>query len=159
MEPRPLGLLILLRHLGRSQGTSRCDSTLMQLMQAVPVYAPEFKHYLNGVELVDSISTKFYKWFLTNLGCCYLWIMEPRLLTDSLSFNPKILRNNASETKTVIDHKDLQIALSRRFRAMKLWIVIQRYGFYNVMFHIRNDMNLVKRFEARLGKDHRFKIL
>lgn len=81
-------------------------------MQAVPVYAPDFRDDLNGVELADSISTKFYKWFLTNLDCCCLWIKEPRLLTDSLSFNPEILRNNASETKTVIDYKEWQIALS-----------------------------------------------
>jgi tyrosine decarboxylase len=28
----------------------------------------------------------------------------------------------------VVDYKDWQIALSRPFRAMKLWVVLRRYG-------------------------------
>ena len=96
---------------------------------------PEFRHHLNGVELADSISMSPHKWFLTNMDCCCLWIKEPNIFVDSLLTCPDYLRNNASESKVVIDYKDWQIALSKRFRAIKVWMVIRRHGVDNLMFH------------------------
>ena len=78
---------------------------------------------------------------------------------DSLSTAPEYLRNNASESKKVIDYKDWQIALSRRFRAIKVWVVIRRHGLDNLMFHIRSDVNLAKRFEAHVATDPRFELV
>ncbi|KAL4341207.1 hypothetical protein GQ457_08G005570 [Hibiscus cannabinus] len=120
---------------------------------------PEFRHYLDGVELANSISMNPHKWFLTNMDCCCLWIKEPNLLTDSLSSDPEILRNKASRSKEVVDYKDWQIALSRRFRALKLWIVIRRHGLANLMYHIRNDIAMAKCFEAFVRKDERFEMV
>ncbi|KAK5772969.1 hypothetical protein PVK06_049271 [Gossypium arboreum] len=120
---------------------------------------PELRHYLDGVELANSISMNPHKWFLTNMDCCCLWIKEPKLLVDSLSTDPEILRNNASKSKAVVDYKDWQIALSRRFRALKLWVVIRRYGLANLMYHIRSDIAMAKRFEALVGEDERFEIV
>uniref|UniRef100_A0A803MR18 Tyrosine decarboxylase n=1 Tax=Chenopodium quinoa TaxID=63459 RepID=A0A803MR18_CHEQI len=81
---------------------------------------PEYRHYLNGVEFADSISMNPHKWLLTNMDCTCLWLRNPKLLVDSLSTNSEILRNKASDLNEVIDYKDWQIALSRRFRALKL---------------------------------------
>ncbi|KAH1032992.1 hypothetical protein J1N35_045166 [Gossypium stocksii] len=120
---------------------------------------PELRHYLDGVELANSISMNPHKWFLTNMDCCCLWIKEPKLLVDSLSTDPEILRNNASKSKAVVDYKDWQIALSRRFRALKLWVVIRRHGLANLMYHIRSDIAMAKRFEALVGEDERFEIV
>jgi aromatic-L-amino-acid decarboxylase len=33
---------------------------------------PEFRHFMDGVEGVNSISLNAHKWFLTNLDCCCL---------------------------------------------------------------------------------------
>ncbi|OMP08362.1 Pyridoxal phosphate-dependent decarboxylase [Corchorus olitorius] len=96
---------------------------------------------------------------LTNMDCCCLWIKEPKFLVESLSSDPEYLRNNASESKFVIDYKDWQIALSRRFRALKLWVVIRRHGLANLMYHIRSDMSMTKRFEEFVTKDERFEIV
>ncbi|KAK8620303.1 hypothetical protein V6N13_066783 [Hibiscus sabdariffa] len=84
---------------------------------------------------------------------------EPNLLTDSLSSDPEYLRNKASKSKEVVDYKDWQIALSRRFRALKLWIVIRRHGLANLMYHIRSDIAMAKRFEAFVRKDERFEMV
>ncbi|KAI5566848.1 hypothetical protein BDE02_13G048500 [Populus trichocarpa] len=100
-----------------------------------------------------------HKWLLTNMDCCCLWVKQPRLLIESLSSDPEYLRNNASESSDVVDYKDWQIALSRRFRALKLWIVIRRHGLANLMCHIRSDVNLAKRFESLVAKDSRFEVV
>ncbi|KAE8679768.1 Tyrosine/DOPA decarboxylase 2 [Hibiscus syriacus] len=120
---------------------------------------PEFRHFLDGVELASSLSMNPHKWFLTNMDCCCLWLKEPRFLIDSLSSNPEYLENNASKSNVVVDYKDWQVTLSRRFRALKLWIVIRRIGVENLMHHIRSDVNLAKQFEALIKEDDRFEIV
>ncbi|XVF06507.1 hypothetical protein REPUB_Repub06bG0054200 [Reevesia pubescens] len=82
------------------------------------------------------------------MDCCCLWTKEPKFLVDLLLTDPEILKNNASKLKTVVDYKDWQVTLSRRFRALMLWIVIHRHGFSNLMYHIRSDISMAKRFEA-----------
>jgi aromatic-L-amino-acid decarboxylase len=41
---------------------------------------------------------------------------------------PEYLRNTLSESNTVIDYRDWQTPLGRRFRALKLWFVLRIYG-------------------------------
>ncbi|XP_065853518.1 tyrosine decarboxylase 1-like [Euphorbia lathyris] len=120
---------------------------------------PEFRHYLDGVEFADSISMNLHKWFLTNLTCCCLWIKQPRLLIESLSTSPEYLRNSATESNKVIDYKDWQLSLSRRFLALKVWVVIRRHGVVNLMHHIRSDVMLAKRLESLVKNDKRFEIV
>ncbi|XP_065853493.1 4-hydroxyphenylacetaldehyde synthase-like [Euphorbia lathyris] len=120
---------------------------------------PEFRHYLDGVELADSISMNLHKWFLTNMTCCCLWIKQPHLLIESLSTSPEFLRNSATESNEVIDYKDWQLALSRRFIALKVWVVIRRHGVANLMPHIRSDVMLAKRLESLVKNDKRFEIV
>ncbi|KAM0952398.1 putative aromatic-amino-acid transaminase [Dioscorea sansibarensis] len=101
---------------------------------------PEFRHYFYGVELADSISMNPHKWFLTNMDCCCL-DQEP------------------CDAKMVVDYKDWQVALSRRFRAIKLWLVIRRYGVANLMGHIRSDVALTEHFERMVTLDDRFEVV
>ncbi|KAF2306850.1 hypothetical protein GH714_022002 [Hevea brasiliensis] len=120
---------------------------------------PEFRHYLNGVELADSVSMNPHKWLLTNMDCCCLWVKQPYSLIDSLTSDAEYLRNAATESNNVVDYKDWQIALSKRFRALKLWVVIRRHGLSNLMYHIRSDVKLAKWFESLVGNDKRFEIV
>ena len=59
----------------------------------------------------------------------------------------------------VVDYKDWQVALSRRFRAIKLWLVIRRYGVANLMGHIRSDVALAEHFERMVTLDDRFEVV
>ncbi|KAJ3696084.1 hypothetical protein LUZ60_001461 [Juncus effusus] len=100
-----------------------------------------------------------HKWFLTNMDGCCLWIKKAKSLVDSLSTNPEYLRNEASDANEVVDYKDWQIALSRRFKAIKLWVVIRRYGVANLVEHIRSDIMMAKEFENMAKTDNRFEIV
>ncbi|KAH9621789.1 hypothetical protein KSS87_009835 [Heliosperma pusillum] len=120
---------------------------------------PEYRHYLDGVELVDSISVNLHKWLLTNLDCSCLWLKTPKTLADSLSSNPELLKNKATDLGDVIDYKDWQIGIGRRFRALKLWIVISRYGSDYLITHIRSDIELAKYFESLIEQNTRFELV
>ncbi|CAK9157374.1 unnamed protein product, partial [Ilex paraguariensis] len=64
---------------------------------------------------------------------------EPSALIKALSTDPEYLKNKASDSNQVVDYKDWQIALSRRFRAMKLWLVLRSYGVSNLRNFIRGE--------------------
>ncbi|KAK1398553.1 Tryptophan decarboxylase [Heracleum sosnowskyi] len=120
---------------------------------------PELRHYLIGTEHANSISMNLHKWFLTNLDCSGLWVKNRSDLLDTLSMTAEVMRNDASESKNVVDFMDWQIASGRRFRALKLWLVLRRYGVQNLMIHIRSDIELAKHLEALVKSDQRFEVV
>ncbi|MCL7041797.1 hypothetical protein MKW94_020327 [Papaver nudicaule] len=119
---------------------------------------PEFRHFIDGVEEADSFSLNAHKWFFTTLDCCCLWVRDPSALVTALSTNPEYLRNKATESRQVVDYKDWQIALSRRFRSMKLWMVLRSYGVTNLRNFLRSHVKMAKTFEGLVGMDRRFEI-
>ncbi|KAE8698870.1 Tyrosine/DOPA decarboxylase 3 [Hibiscus syriacus] len=120
---------------------------------------PEFRHFIDGVEGADSFSLNAHKWFFTTLDCCCMWVKDPSSLIKSLSTNPEYLRNKATDSKQVVDYKDWQITLSRRFRAMKLWLVMRSYGVANLRNFLRSHVKMAKRFEELVITDDRFEII
>lgn len=89
---------------------------------------PEFRHHLDGVGRVDSISTSPHKWLMTCLDCTCLYVRNARRLTGCLETDPEYLRNHASDSGEVTDLKDMQIGIGRRFRGLKLWMAMRTYG-------------------------------
>ncbi|PON66963.1 Aromatic-L-amino-acid decarboxylase [Trema orientale] len=121
---------------------------------------PEFRHFLNGVERVDSLSMSPHKWLLTYLDCCCLWVKNSALLVKALSTNPEYLKNKHSESDSVVDYKDWQVAATcRRFKSIRLWFVLRSYGVENLQNHIRSDVRMAKKFEWLVRSDPRFEII
>ncbi|XP_049932651.1 tyrosine decarboxylase 1-like isoform X2 [Nymphaea colorata] len=120
---------------------------------------PEFRSYLDGVEHADSMSTNPHKWLLTNMDCCCLWVKHTSLLVNALSTSAVFLDNPGTASLEVIDYKDWQIALSRRFRAIKLWLVIRSYGLNGLREHVRRHVRLAMLFEKWVSTDERFEIV
>ncbi|XP_009760717.2 tryptophan decarboxylase TDC1-like [Nicotiana tabacum] len=120
---------------------------------------PEFRHYLDGIERADSLSLSPHKWLLSYLDCCCMWVREPNVLVKALSTNPEYLRNKRSEYESVVDYKDWQIGTGRRFKSLRLWLVMRSYGIVNLQSHIRSDVRMAKMFEGFIKSDPRFEIV
>ncbi|KAL9228270.1 hypothetical protein vseg_003868 [Gypsophila vaccaria] len=120
---------------------------------------PEYRHYIDGVEEADSFNMNAHKWLLTNFDCSALWVKDKKALIQSLSTYPEYLRNKASEANTVVDYKDWQIPLGRRFRSLKLWMVLRLYGQEGLQSYIRNHISLAKKFEELVVQDSRFEVV
>ncbi|ONK70101.1 uncharacterized protein A4U43_C05F30270 [Asparagus officinalis] len=120
---------------------------------------PEYNHHLDGVEEADSFGMNAHKWFLTNFDCSALWVKDRSALIQSLSTNPEFLRNKASQEHTVVDFKDWQVPLGRRFRSLKLWMVLRLYGLENLQHYIRNHIKLAEEFEQLVNSDSRFEVV
>ncbi|KAI4971270.1 hypothetical protein ZWY2020_002184 [Hordeum vulgare] len=120
---------------------------------------PEFRHHLDGVERVDSISMSPHKWLLTCLDCTCLYVRDAHRLSDSLETNPEYLKNDATESGEVTDLKDMQVGVGRRFRGLKLWMVMRTYGTAKLQEHIRSDVAMAKMFEDSVRADDRFEVV
>ncbi|CAI9261143.1 unnamed protein product [Lactuca saligna] len=120
---------------------------------------PEFRHFLDGVEGATSFSFNAHKWLLTNLACCCLWVKDKSALTKSLSTNSEYLKNKATESGEVVDFKDWQITLTRRFQALKLWMVLRSYGVTGLRQFLKNHVKMAKDLERLVTMDSRFEIV
>ncbi len=107
---------------------------------------PEFRHIHDGLELADSYCFNPHKWMFTNFDCDCFYVADRLALIRSLSVLPEYLRNKASESGAVIDYRDWQVPLGRRFRALKLWFVIRHYGVEGLRHHIRRHVALAQEF-------------
>nr|WMX25289.1 aromatic amino acid decarboxylase TyDC2 [Lophophora williamsii] len=120
---------------------------------------PEFRHVINGIESMDSFSFNAHKWFLAALDCCCVWVKDSSVLTRTLSMNPEYLKNKATESQQVVDYKDWQIALSRRFRSLKMWLVVRSYGINYLRSFLRGHVDMAAYFEEMVVMDRRFEIV
>ena len=71
-------------------------------------------------------------------------------MISALSIVPEYLRNAATEAGAVIDYRDWQIPLGRRFRALKLWFVIRTHGAEGLADFIRNHVEMAKALAERI---------
>ena len=125
----------------------------------VAAVCPELRWINEGVaEYADSYATNPHKWLLTNFDCGVLWVADRRPLLGALSIQPEFLRNSASEAGDVIDYRDWQVPLGRRFRALKLWSVIRWYGAEGLRTHVRRGVDLAERFAALVAADPAFEV-
>lgn len=118
---------------------------------------PELKYLLKGIEYADSFNTNPNKWLLTNFDCSCLWVKSRIKLTSALVVDPLYLQHANSDE--AIDYRHWGIPLSRRFRALKLWFVIRKYGLSGLQNYIRNHIKLAKYFESLMRKDLRFEVV
>ena len=72
---------------------------------------------------------------------------------------PEYLKNKATESQTVFDFRDWGIPLGRRFRALKLWNVINYYGIAGLQEYIHEHMRNTQELKEWIDKDPKFEII
>jgi aromatic-L-amino-acid decarboxylase len=115
-------------------------------MSGTAAVCPEFRHIHDGLEYADSYCFNPHKWMFTNFDCDCFFIEDREALIGALSILPEYLRNKPTESGAVIDYRDWQVPLGRRFRALKLWFVIRHYGIEGLRYHVRQHVDLAQQF-------------
>ena len=118
---------------------------------------PELKYLMAGMDYADSFNTNPNKWLLVNFDCSCLWVRDRIRLTHALVVDPLYLQHANSDE--AIDYRHWGIPLSRRFRSLKLWFVLRKYGLNGLRAYIRNHINLAKFFESLVREDIRFEVV
>lgn len=125
-------------------------------MSGTAALCPELRWINDGVESADSYCFNPHKWMFTNFDCDCFWVADKAALINALSILPEYLRNKATESGAVIDYRDWQVPLGRRFRALKLWFVIRHYGIEGLRFHVRRHVEIAQEFARWVDEDERF---
>ncbi|HEX8628925.1 MAG TPA: pyridoxal-dependent decarboxylase [Catenuloplanes sp.] len=119
---------------------------------------PELRWTHDGLEYADSYCFDPHKWLLTGFDCDAFWVADRSELVAALTVMPEYLRNAATESAEVIDYRDWQVPLGRRFRALKLWFVLRWYGAEGLRAHLRRGVALAAEFADLVRADERFEI-
>ncbi|MDE2773246.1 MAG: pyridoxal-dependent decarboxylase [Gemmatimonadota bacterium] len=127
-------------------------------MSGAAALCPEYRYLHDGVEHADSYCFNPHKWMFTNFDCSCLWVADRRALTGALSILPEYLVNEATEAGQVVDYRDWQVPLGRRFRALKLWFVLRYYGVEGLRHHIRRHIELAGRLAGWIEADPHFEL-
>ncbi len=127
-------------------------------MSGTAALCPEYRYLHEGLELADSYCFNPHKWMFTNFDCDCFWVADRAALIKSLSILPEYLRNEASESGAVIDYRDWQVPLGRRFRALKLWMVIRHYGVEGLRHHVRQHIELAQQLAGWIRESGDFEL-
>jgi aromatic-L-amino-acid decarboxylase len=114
---------------------------------------PEFRGLFQGLERADSYCFNPHKWMFVNFDCDCFFVADRAALIRTLSVLPEYLKNKATASGAVIDYRDWQIPLGRRFRALKLWFVIRHYGVEGLRAKVRDHVAITQQF-ARWVDEH-----
>jgi aromatic-L-amino-acid decarboxylase len=128
-------------------------------MAGTAALCPEHRWIHEGLEHADSYCFNPHKWMFTAFDCDAFWVRDRAALVRSLSVLPEYLRNTATESGKVIDYRDWQVPLGRRFRALKLWFVLRTYGLEGLRRRVRRHVELARDFASWVAADERFELV
>jgi aromatic-L-amino-acid decarboxylase len=125
----------------------------------ISAVVPELRPLQAGVEWADSYTTDAHKWLLTGFDATLFYVADRAALTGALAILPEYLRNAATDTGAVVDYRDWQIELGRRFRSLKLWFVVRWYGAEGLREHVRSGVALAQELAGWAAADDRFDVV
>ena len=107
---------------------------------------PEMRHILRGCELADSLTVNPHKWLFVPVDCSALYLRDPDVVRRAFAYTLDILKTSEGDGATNL--MDYGPALGRRFRALKLWMVLRYFGRAGLADRIREHIRLAKLFAA-----------
>jgi len=102
----------------------------------------EMQYLVDGCNRADSVVTNPHKWLFTPFDLSVLYCRHMDLLGRAFSLVPEYLRT--PEQSKVRSGSDYGIQLGRRFRALKLWMVIRYFGHEGLAARIREHCRLAR---------------
>ena len=118
---------------------------------------PELRHYLDGADRADSMVVNPHKWMFTPVDCSVFWVRDRALLKRAFSLVPEYLVT--AQTGEVVDLMDYGVQLGRRFRALKLWMVIRSFGTDGLAARIREHVRIAQEFASWIEAEPGWEIM
>jgi aromatic-L-amino-acid/L-tryptophan decarboxylase len=118
---------------------------------------PEMRYVLDGCERADSVVVNPHKWLFTPVDCSLLYTARPADLKAAFSLIPAYL--TTPEDGGVVNLMDYGLSLGRRFRALKLWMVIRAYGSEGLATMISGHIELARRLAAAIEAEPGWELL
>lgn len=118
---------------------------------------PELRHILAGCERADSVAVNPHKWLFTPFDLAVLYCRHMDLLRRAFALVPEYLKT--PEQDKVRNGSDYGIQLGRRFRALKLWMIIRYFGHEGLAARIREHCRLAQLFASWVTEADEWELL
>ena len=118
---------------------------------------PEYRHILAGVDEADSLVVNPHKWLFTPFDCSVFFVKRPDVLKRAFSLVPEYLVTR--EQDEVVNFMDYGVQLGRRFRALKLWMVIRAFGVDGLIARLREHRELARELASWIEESGDWELL
>jgi glutamate/tyrosine decarboxylase-like PLP-dependent enzyme len=119
---------------------------------------PNEKLHLKGIERADSLTLDPHKWFgqCFEAGC--VLVRQPGLLARAFTLRPDYMKD-VEPAQDEVNFADRSLALTRRFRALKIWMSIKTLGVDWYRSLVRHSCRLAEFAELLLRVHGSFEVL
>ena len=107
---------------------------------------PELAGLLEGCQRADSMVVNPHKWLFTPMDLSAFFCRRMDLVRETFSLVPEYLRTRVE----VHNLMDTGIQLGRRFRALKLWMILRAFGTRGLAQRLRGHVAMARDFAARV---------
>lgn len=121
----------------------------------VAAMVPGYEWILHGAEHADSLVLNPHKWLFTPFDLSVLYCRRMDVLRQAFSLTPEYLKTSEGEAG-VRNLMDTGIQLGRRFRALKLWMILRHFGADGLRAHLAEHMRLARTFAGWVDASARF---
>ena len=123
----------------------------------VAAMIPGYEWILRGSQHADSIVVNPHKWLFTPFDLSVLYCRRMDVVRAAFSLTPEYLKT--AEGAGVRNLMDTGIQLGRRFRALKLWMVLRHFGADGIRARLAEHIRLAQLFAGWVDAHPRFERL
>ncbi|CAN5632614.1 pyridoxal-dependent decarboxylase [soil metagenome] len=118
---------------------------------------PEMSWIFAGCELADSLVINPHKWLFVPVDCSALFLREPDVTRRAFAYSLQILRSEQGvEVTNLMEYGP---ALGRRFRALKLWMVLRYFGREGIIQRLRHHIELARELARWIDAEPGWEVL
>ena len=139
---------------GREGVWLHVDAAYAGVTAMLPAYRPRF----DGWEQADSIVVNPHKWLFTPFDLSAFYCRRMDVVRQAFSLVPAYLET-AEGARGVRNLMDTGIQLGRRFRSLKLWMVLRHFGAEGIRDALAEHIRLAQLFSAWIDADPDFERL
>jgi aromatic-L-amino-acid decarboxylase len=115
----------------------------------VAAMLPTHAHVLNAADRADSLVVNPHKWLFTPFDLSALYCRRMDVMRAAFSVTPEFLRTTGTGPGANVKNlMDTGIQLGRRFRALKLWMILRSFGARAIREHLAVHIRLAQEFAA-----------
>ncbi len=118
---------------------------------------PEMRWVLQGCERADSLVVNPHKWLFVPIDLSALYTRRPDVLRAAFSLVPEYLQTPG--VPEALNLMDYGVSLGRRFRALKLWLVIRAFGHTGLAARLREHLRLAQLVRGWIEAEERFEVV
>jgi glutamate/tyrosine decarboxylase-like PLP-dependent enzyme len=118
------------------------------------------RELFSGMELADSVSLDPHKWLYAPIDCgCLLLRDASRARAAFQGGEADYIKVYEEDEREAFAFWDYGVELTRRFRALKVWMMLRYYGARRLSEAISEDISLAKYLAARVEAAEDFELL